>query len=47
MALAKTEDEWAERAARNIKAGLKRADMTYDDPADAWRWMRFNDPAFQ
>jgi virulence-associated protein VapD len=34
MALAKTEDEWAERAARHIKAELKRANMTYDDLAD-------------
>jgi virulence-associated protein VapD len=33
MALAKTEDEWAERAARHIKAELKRANMTYDDLA--------------
>lgn len=34
MALAKTEDEWGERAARHIKAELKRANMTYDDLAD-------------
>jgi hypothetical protein len=34
MAYAKTEREWAERAARHIKAELKRADMTYDDLAD-------------
>jgi len=34
MALAKTEDEWAERAARHIKAELKRANMTYDDLAE-------------
>ena len=34
MALAKTEDEWAERAARHIKAELKRADLTYEDLAD-------------
>lgn len=34
MAFAKTEDEWAERAARHIKAELKRANMTYDDLAD-------------
>jgi hypothetical protein len=33
MALAKSEDEWAERAARHIKAELKRANMTYDDLA--------------
>ena len=34
MALAKTEKEWAERAARHIKAELKRADLTYEDLAD-------------
>jgi virulence-associated protein VapD len=33
MAYAKTEAEWAERAARHIKAELKRADLTYDDLA--------------
>jgi virulence-associated protein VapD len=34
MAYPKSEDEWAERAARHLKAELKRADMTYDDLAD-------------
>jgi hypothetical protein len=34
MALAKTEREWAERAARHLKAELKRADLTYEDLAD-------------
>jgi len=34
MGYAKTEREWAERAARHIKAELKRAEMTYDDLAD-------------
>jgi hypothetical protein len=34
MVLAKTEKEWAERAARHIKAELKRADLTYEDLAD-------------
>lgn len=34
MAYAKTEREWAERAARHIKAELKRADLTYDELAD-------------
>jgi hypothetical protein len=34
MAYAKTEAEWAERAARHLKAELKRADLTYDDLAD-------------
>jgi virulence-associated protein VapD len=33
MAYAKTEREWAERAARHIKAELKRSEMTYDDLA--------------
>ncbi len=34
MGYAKTEREWAERAARHVKAELKRAEMTYDDLAD-------------
>lgn len=34
MAHAKTEREWAERAARHLKAELKRADMTYEDLAE-------------
>jgi virulence-associated protein VapD len=34
MAYARTEAEWAERAARHIKAELKRADLTYDDLAE-------------
>lgn len=34
MAYAKTEAEWAERAARHLKAELKRADVTYDDLAE-------------
>ena len=34
MAYARTEAEWAERAARHLKAELKRADLTYDDLAD-------------
>ena len=29
----KTEQEWAERAARHLKAELKRADVTYDELA--------------
>jgi hypothetical protein len=33
MAFAKTEQEWAERAARHLKAELKRADLTYDELA--------------
>ena len=30
MTYAKTEKEWAERAARHLKAELKRAEVTYD-----------------
>jgi hypothetical protein len=33
MTYAKTEEEWAERAARHLKAELKRADVTYDQLA--------------
>lgn len=33
MALAKTEQEWGERAARFLKGELKKADMTYEDLA--------------
>jgi virulence-associated protein VapD len=43
MAYAKTEREWAERAARHIKAELKRAEMTYDDLADKMRKHGFNE----
>jgi hypothetical protein len=34
MAFAKTEREWAERAARHLKAELKRADVTYEQLAE-------------
>ena len=34
MAYAKTEAEWAKRAARHIKAELKRSDLTYDELAE-------------
>ena len=34
MGLAKTEREWAERAARHLKAELKRADVTYEALAE-------------
>ena len=37
MGFAKTEQEWAERAARHLKAELKRADLTYEDLADKLR----------
>ena len=33
MAYAKTEQEWAERAARHLKAELKRAEVTYEELA--------------
>ena len=33
MGFAKTEQEWAERARRFLKAELKRADLTYEDLA--------------
>ena len=33
MAFAETEDEWAERVARHLKAELKRADVTYEELA--------------
>jgi hypothetical protein len=34
MGFAKTEREWAERAARHLKAELKRADVTYEALAE-------------
>lgn len=34
MTYAKTEQEWAERAARHLKVELKRADMTYEQLAE-------------
>jgi hypothetical protein len=34
MGLAKTEKEWADRAARFLKAELKRADVTYEQLAE-------------
>ena len=34
MGYATTEREWAERAARHLKAELKRADVTYEGLAD-------------
>jgi Domain of unknown function (DUF6471) len=37
MNFAKTEQEWAERAARHLKAELKRADVTYEELADRLR----------
>ena len=34
MAFATTEEEWAKRAARHLKAELKRADVTYEELAN-------------
>ncbi len=34
MAFAKSEREWAERAARHLKAELKRAEVTYEELAE-------------
>jgi hypothetical protein len=34
MTYAKTEKEWAERAARHLKAELKRAEITYEELAE-------------
>lgn len=34
MGFAKTEREWAERAARHLKAELKRAELTYEELAE-------------
>jgi hypothetical protein len=34
MTFAKSEQEWAERAARHLKAELKRANLTYDELAE-------------
>lgn len=43
MALAKTEQEWAERAARHLKAELKRADVTYEELAERLKAHGFNE----
>jgi Domain of unknown function (DUF6471) len=43
MALAKTEAEWAERAARHLKAELKRADVTYEELAERLKGHGFNE----
>lgn len=34
MGFATSEKEWAERAARHLKAELKRADLTYEELAE-------------
>ncbi len=42
MTYAKTEREWAERAARHVKAELNRAEMTYEDLADKMKKARIS-----
>jgi hypothetical protein len=34
VVIVKTEKEWAERAARHLKAEMKRADVTYEELAE-------------
>jgi len=43
MAFAKTEREWAERAARHLKAELKRAEVTYEVLAERLRQHGFKE----
>jgi len=43
MAFPKTEQQWAERAARFLKAELKRADVTYDELADRLKQYGFEE----
>lgn len=43
MGFAKTEAEWAERAARHLKAELKRADVTYEELAERLKKHGFKD----
>ncbi|TIP18406.1 DUF6471 domain-containing protein [Mesorhizobium sp.] len=43
MAFATTEQEWAERAARHLKAELKRANVTYDELAERMKAHGFSE----
>lgn len=43
MGYAKTEQEWAERAARHLKAELKRTSLTYEDLAERMKKHGFNE----
>ena len=43
MGFAKTEEEWAERASRHIKAELKRAGLTYEELAERLKKHGFKD----
>ncbi len=43
MAFPKTEQQWAERAVRFLKAELKRTDVTYDELADRLKQYGFEE----
>ncbi len=43
MGFAKTERDWAERAARHLKAELKRANFTYEELAERLKKHGFNE----
>jgi 2-hydroxychromene-2-carboxylate isomerase len=43
MGFAKSEKEWAERAARHLKAELKRAGHTYEELAERMKKHGFKD----
>lgn len=43
MDIAKTEEEWAQRAAKFLKAELKRADITYEQLAERLKEHGFNE----
>ncbi len=43
MGFATTEDEWADRARRFLKAELKRADVTYEELANRLKKHGFNE----
>jgi hypothetical protein len=43
MGFATTEQEWAERAARHLKAELKRANVTYDELAERMKAHGFSE----
>jgi hypothetical protein len=43
MSIVKTEQEWAEAAARHLKAELKRAEVTYEELAERLKAHGFNE----
>jgi hypothetical protein len=43
MGFAKTERDWAERAARHLKAELKRANVTYEELAERLKTHGFSE----